>query len=92
MVPFEPPGQLILVPEILEEIITLVITTFEVLAVHGPLLMVQRRVAVVPEVKVTVDVGELGVAMVAEPLTTLQAPVPIVGVLAAMVKVVLLQL
>lgn len=92
MVPFEPPGQLILVPEMLDVIITLVITTFDVLTVQGPLLMVQRRVAVVPEVKVTVDVGELGVAMVAEPLTTLQAPVPTVGVFAAMVNVVLLQL
>jgi len=92
MVPFAPLGQLIFVPEIDDVIITLLIITFEVLALHGPLLIVHLRVAVMPDVNVTADVGDKGAAIVAEPLTKDQAPVPAIGTFAAMVKAVLLQL
>ena len=56
-------------------------------AVHAPLLIVQRSVAVPPEgTPVTPEVEEDEVVIVAVPLTTLQAPVPVVGVLPASVK------
>jgi len=56
-----------------------------------PLVTVQRRVALVPTgTPVMVDDGEEGVVMVAVPLNTLQAPVPVVGELPASVKVPLL--
>lgn len=57
------------------------------------MVIVQRKVAGVPAVTpVTPEVGEEGVVIVAVPLTTLQAPVPVVAVLPANVKEVLLQL
>ena len=53
-----------------------------------PLLTVQRNVALLPAVTpVIVVVLEEGVVIVAEPLTTDHAPVPLAGLLAAMVKV-----
>jgi len=53
--------------------------------------MVHLRVALLPAVTpVTVVVLEEGVVMVAVPLTTDHCPVPITGLLAAMVKVAVL--
>jgi hypothetical protein len=52
--------------------------------------IVHRKVALDPVAKpVTVVAGELAVVIVAVPETKLQAPVPVVGVLAAIVKVLL---
>ena len=49
--------------------------------------MVHRSVAGVPAITpVTPEVVELGVVIVAVPLTTLQAPVPVEGVLPARVN------
>lgn len=60
---------------------------------HVPLVMVHRRVALVPTgTPVTVDVADEGVVIVAVPLTTLQTPVPVVAALPARVKDPLLQL
>ncbi len=57
-----------------------------------PLVVVQRKVAVLPAVMpVTPEVGEVGVVMVAVPLTTVQRPEPRLGVLPASVKVLVLQ-
>ena len=57
-----------------------------------PLVIVQRRVAEVPAVTpVTPEVAELGVVIVAEPLTKLQTPEPTLGVLPASVKELMLQ-
>ena len=51
------------------------------------MLIVQRSVAVPPEgTPVTPEVEEEGEVIVAVPLNTLQAPVPVVGVLPANVK------
>jgi hypothetical protein len=62
-------------------------TTSSNVDVHGALLIVQRSVAVAPDAKVTVLVGEFGLAMSAEPETSVQVPVaPLFGVLAAIVK------
>ena len=59
--------------------------------VQLPLLMVHLNVALDPTVRpVMVVVGELEVVIVAVPLTTLHAPVPVVGVLPAIVAVVTL--
>ena len=70
----------------------LVSTTSSADAVQGALLMVQRRVALLPAgTPVTVEVGEEGVVIVAVPLTTLQLPVPTVAVLPANVNEPLLQ-
>ena len=50
--------------------------------------MVQRKVAELPTIKpVTVEVGELGVVIVAVPLTTVQVPIPKAGVFPANVAV-----
>ena len=69
-----------------------VITTSSVEGVQGELEIVQRRVAVPGTAKpVTPEVGEEEVVMVAVPDTTLHAPVPTVGVLAAKVVEVTLQ-
>ncbi len=55
------------------------------------MLIVHLKVALAPTVKpVIVVVGLLAVVMVAVPLVTVQAPVPVVGVLAAMVALVTL--
>ncbi len=55
------------------------------------MLIVHLKVALAPTVKpVIVVVGELAVVIVAVPLVTVHAPVPVVGVLAAMVAVVTL--
>jgi hypothetical protein len=54
---------------------------------HAPLVIVQRKVAVVPAAKpVTVVVGEEDDVIVTEPLITVHAPVPTVGVFPAIVK------
>ena len=54
---------------------------------HTPLLIVHRKVALVPTARpVTVVEEEDGEVIVAEPETRDQLPVPTVGVLAAMVK------
>ena len=56
-------------------------------AVHAPLLIVQRSVALPPDgTPVTPDVAEDEVVIVAVPLTRLQAPVPVVAVLPASVN------
>jgi len=56
------------------------------------LLIVHAKVAAEPAgTPVPVDVLEPGVVIVAVPLTTLQAPVPTTGLLAARVKIPLLQ-
>ena len=61
------------------------------LGVHTPLLIVQRKVALVPAViPVTVLVGEDGVVMLAVPDITVHDPEPTVGVLPAKVKLPLL--
>jgi hypothetical protein len=57
-----------------------------------PLVVVQRKVAALPAVMpVTPEVGEVGVVMVAVPLTTVQRPEPRLGALPASVKVLVLQ-
>ena len=67
-----------------------VIITSSVEGVQGGLEIVHRKVAVPGTAKpVTPEVGEVEVVMVAVPDTTLHAPVPTVGVLAAKVVVVL---
>ena len=67
------------------------ITTSSVEEAQTPLDIVQRRVEEAPMVRpVTPDVGEAGVVTVAVPETTDQAPVPVPGVLAANVAVVVL--
>jgi len=56
------------------------------------LVVVQRSVALVPAgTPVTVELAEDGVVIVAVPLTTVQAPVPVPGALPASVKLPLLQ-
>ena len=50
-------------------------------------MIVHRIVAVLPAATVTLVVADEGVAIVAVPLTKLQAPVPTVGVLADITKV-----
>lgn len=60
----------------------MIILTSSVLALHAPLLIVQRKVVVLPTViPVTVVVGEPGVVIVHVPVTTLHVPVPVVAVL-----------
>ena len=55
-------------------------------------MIVHLKVALVPAVTpVTVVVGEVVLVMVAVPAITLQAPIPEVGALAAIVKVLVLQ-
>ena len=67
-----------------------VITTSSVEDVQVEFEIVHRNVALVPAANpVTVVVGELAAVIVAVPDTKLHAPVPVVGVLAAIVKVVL---
>ena len=68
-----------------------VIITSSVEGVQGGLEIVHRKVAVPGTAKpVASELGEVGVVvMVAVPDTTLHAPVPTVGVLAAKVVVVL---
>ena len=67
------------------------ITTLSEDAVQGAFEMVQRKVDDPPMVKpVTPDVGDEGVVTTAEPDTTVQSPVPTVGVLPASVAVVVL--
>jgi hypothetical protein len=67
------------------------VSTTSSVEVQVPLVIVQRRVAGVPAVTpVTPEVAELGVVIVAVPLTTLHAPVPEVAALPANVKEVLL--
>ena len=62
-------------------------TTSSVEAVHAPLLIVQRSVALPPAgTPVTPEVLEDEVVIVAVPLTRLQAPVPVVAVLPASVN------
>ncbi len=67
------------------------IITLSVELAQTPLDIVQRRVDDAPIVKpVTPEVGEEGVVTVAVPDITDQAPVPVPGVLAAKVAVVVL--
>ena len=67
------------------------ITTSSVEAVQAPLLIVHLKVALEPIDKpVNPEVGEEAVVIVAEPLTTLQLPVPVAGALPAKVAVVTL--
>ena len=64
-----------------------VITTSSVAAVHEPLDTVHLNVALAPaETPVTADVLEDEVEILAEPLVTLHAPVPKLGLVAAIVK------
>jgi hypothetical protein len=63
------------------------IVTSSVEEAHTPLAIVQRKVTLLPAATpVTVVDGEEGEVMVADPLMIDQAPVPTVGVLAAMVN------
>jgi hypothetical protein len=56
-------------------------------AVHAPLLIVQRNVALEPAgTPVTPEVAEEDELIVAVPLTRLHAPVPVVGLLPASVN------
>ena len=58
-----------------------------------PFVIVQVRVAELPAARpVTVDVADEGVVRVAEPEVTVHAPVPLVAVFPASVKLELLQL
>src|ERR1019366_6881322 len=67
--------------------------TSSVEAVQGLLEIVHLNVALVPAVTpVTPEVGEAGVVIVAVPLTTVHAPVPIIAVLPVRVKVLVLHL
>jgi hypothetical protein len=62
-------------------------TTSSVDAVQVPLLIVQRRVALEPAgTPVTPEVADDDVVIVAVPLVTVQAPVPVVGLLPASVN------
>ena len=64
-------------------------TTSSVLDVHVPLVTVHLNVDEAPGVKpVTPEVGLVGLVTVPVPETTVQAPVPIVGAVAASVAVV----
>ena len=66
-----------------------VITTSSVLAVHGELEIVQRKVYVVPAVPLNVEVADVGVVTVPPaPLMIDHAPVPTDGALPAKVTVV----
>ena len=61
------------------------------LGVQLPLLIVQRKVALLPAVTpVTVVVGLVVFVIVAVPAITVQVPVPTVGAFAAIVKVLVL--
>ncbi len=63
------------------------------LGVHTPFEIVQRRVADVPTgTPVTPDVANVGVVIVAVPVTTVHRPVPVTAGVAANVKLPLLQL
>ena len=58
---------------------------------HTPLVIVQRRVALVPAgTPVTPELAEVEFVIVAVPLTTLHAPVPVVGTFPASVNALLL--
>ena len=71
----------------------LFVSTTSSVEVQAPFVIVHLNVAVVPAVTpVTPEVGEVGVVMVADPLTTLHAPVPVAGLLAASVNVLVLHL
>jgi hypothetical protein len=60
--------------------------------VHVPLVIVQRKVTLLPaEMPETVDVAEEELVIVAEPLTILHVPVPVDGAFPANVKEPLLQ-
>ena len=66
--------------------------TSSVEAVHTPLEMVHLNVTFVPAATpVIVVVGEAAFVIEAVPLTTVHCPLPTIGVLAAMVKVEVLQ-
>ena len=61
-------------------------------ALHVPFVTVQRTVAFVPDVMpVIVVVGDPGVVIVAKPLIKVHTPLPTLGLLCVMVKVLVLQ-
>jgi hypothetical protein len=67
------------------------VSTTSSVEVHVPLVVVHRKVTLLPAVTpVTVVVADAAVVIVAEPLTMLQAPVPVEAAVAAIVKVLLL--
>src|SRR5688572_11850303 len=67
------------------------VTSDCVVAQDAPLVIVHRSTALVPEgTPVMVVVGEVPLVITAVPLTTLHKPVPTVGAVAAMVKVLVL--
>ena len=71
----------------------LFVSTTSSVEVQAPLVIVQRKVALVPAaIPVTVLVADVGVVIVAVPLTMLHTPIPIVGLLPAKVNELLLQL
>ena len=78
-----------LIAKVVPQRTQVVITTSSVEGVQGGLEIVHRKMAVPPK-PVTPEVGEVRVVMVAVPDTTLHAPVPTVGVLAAKVVAVVL--
>jgi hypothetical protein len=68
------------------------VSTTSSVDVHVPFVVVQRSVALVPAgIPDTVVVAEDALDIVAVPLTTVQAPEPVLGTVAAIVKVPLLQ-
>jgi hypothetical protein len=72
--------------------VPLVKTTSSVEFEQGLLLIVHLKVALDPAaIPVTPEVGEEGVVIFADPLTTLHVPVPVPGELPARVKFPLLQ-
>ena len=76
-------------PAVLSALLVIIISSVEVAQL--PLLIVHLSVAELPAARaVTVVVAEDAVVIVAEPLINDQAPVPTVGLLAAMVNVLVL--
>ena len=73
--------------------VALFVNTTSSVEVQAPLVIVHLNVALVPTgTPVTPEVLEVGLEIVAVPLTTVHEPVPVVGLLAAIVKLPLLHL
>ena len=71
----------------------LLVSTTSSVDVQAPLVMVHLRVALVPTgTPVTPEFRNVGLVMVAVPVSRLHAPVPVEGLLPARVKLPLLQL
>lgn len=64
---------------------SIVIVKLSPLSAHNPLEIVQLNTKEVPEIAVTVEVGEFGLVIVPIPLITVHVPVPTTGVFPAKV-------